>query len=281
MIIDFHTHTFPDKISKQVVDKLAHASCTLPFTDGSTKNLISSMEEATVNYSVNLPVMTNAKQVEKIHNQTIESMEEYANHGIIPFGGMHPNYENYKEELRRIRKEGIKGIKIHPAYQEIDLDDIKMLRIIGAASEEGLIVITHAGIDIGIYDKNYASIDHILKVIDEVKPEKFVLAHMGNWAGWKDVEYYLAGAPVWFDTAFTYGKITPYPDTTPTPYTCVLEDDDFVRLSKKHGIDKILFGTDSPWQEQKDYVNRLNAMDFTEDEKGEILGENAKKLLGI
>lgn len=33
---------------------------------------------------------------------------------IITFGGMHPNYTNYKEELLRLKQAGIPGIKLHP-----------------------------------------------------------------------------------------------------------------------------------------------------------------------
>ena len=281
MIIDFHTHTFPSKISKKVVDKLGQASASMPHTDGSVEGLLKSMEKSGVDKSINLPVMTSADQVEKVNSSFMKSMEEYESHGIITFGGMHPEYTNYKEELQRIKNNGMKGVKLHPAYQNVDLDDIRMMRIIDKASELGLIVTIHAGIDIGIYDKNYSSVEQILKVINEVHPEKFVLAHMGNWADWKDVEYYLAGAPVWMDTAFTYGKIEPYPDSTPTPYTCVLADDDLVRLTRKHGVDKVLFATDSPWQDQKDYIDRMTKMDFTDEEKKMILGENAMHFLNL
>ena len=281
MIIDFHTHTFPSKISKKVVDKLGQASASMPHTDGSVEGLLKSMEKSGVDKSINLPVMTSAEQVEKVNSSFMKSMEEYESHGIITFGGMHPEYTNYKEELQRIKNNGMKGVKLHPAYQNVDLDDIRMMRIIDKASELGLIVTIHAGIDIGIYDKNYSSVEQILKVINEVHPEKFVLAHMGNWADWKDVEYYLAGAPVWMDTAFTYGKIEPYPDSTPTPYTCVLADDDLVRLTRKHGVDKVLFATDSPWKDQKDYIDRMTKMDFTDEEKKMILGENAMHFLNL
>ena len=281
MIIDFHTHTFPSKISKKVVDKLGQASASMPHTDGSVEGLLKSMEKSGVDKSINLPVMTSADQVEKVNSSFMKSMEEYESHGIITFGGMHPEYTNYKEELQRIKNNGMKGVKLHPAYQNVDLDDIRIMRIIDKASELGLIVTIHAGIDIGIYDKNYSSVEQILKVINEVHPEKFVLAHMGNWADWKDVEYYLAGAPVWMDTAFTYGKIEPYPDSTPTPYTCVLADDDLVRLTRKHGVDKVLFATDSPWQDQKDYIDRMTKMDFTDEEKKMILGENAMHFLNL
>lgn len=280
MIIDFHTHTFPGKISSKVVRKLGTKAHIKSYTDGSVEQLIASMEHAGVDYSVNLPVMTAPEQVEKINASVMEQQEALLERGIIAFGGLHPDYEDYKGELRRLREHGIPGIKLHPAYQNIDLDDIRMMRIIDRASEEGLIILTHAGMDIGIYDRNYCSVPHILKVLDEVHPEKFVLAHMGNWDEWQQVETYLAGAPVWLDTAFSYGPImkSPYHDGLPYEQSN-LADEDFIRLVHRHGVDKVLFATDSPWQDQADYIKRLRAMNFTDQEKELLFAGNALALL--
>lgn len=200
--------------------------------------------------------------------------------GILTFGGMHPEYENFKNELIRLRQHHVPGIKIHPAYQNTDIDDSKMMRIIDFASEQGLIVLTHAGIDIGIYDRNYTSTRQILRIIDEIRPEKFVLAHMGNWGLWEDVERDLAGAPVWFDTAFAIGDITPDDAGSGTPYlSSNLKDEDFIRIVRKHGADKILFATDSPWEDQTDYVKRIESLPLSCKERQMIFGENAEKLL--
>lgn len=280
MIIDFHTHTFPKAISEKVLAKLSRLSHTKYFTDGSADGLLASMDKASIDYSVNLPVMTAAEQVEKVNSALIADRENLFSQGIITFGGMHPDYENYKKELIRLKENGILGIKIHPAYQNTDIDDMKMMRVIDFASEQGLIVLTHSGIDIGIYDHNYTSVSQILKIIDEIHPPKFVLAHMGNWGCWEDVERDLAGAPVWFDTAFAIGVVTPDEAKSGTPYlSCNLSDEAFVRIVRKHGADKILFATDSPWEDQKDYVGRVNRMPLSEQEKELIFSENAKKLL--
>lgn len=282
MIFDFHTHTFPDAISKKVLTKLSRLSHTKYFTDGSAGSLAASMKKASIDYSVNLPVMTSADQVEKVNSALIAQKEFLQNQGILTFGGMHPDYVNYKNELIRLRQNKVPGIKIHPAYQNTDIDDIKMMRIIDFASEQGLIVLTHAGIDIGIYDHNYTSISQIIKIIDEIHPEKFVLAHMGNWGLWEDVERDLAGAFVWFDTAFALGPITPDDAGSGVPYlSCNLSEEAFVRIVKKHGADKILFATDSPWEDQSDYVRRIEKLPLSPQEKQMIYGENAKKLLSI
>lgn len=282
MIIDFHTHTFPEKNSGKIVQKLGSISHTLPFTDGSARELLSSMKEAGVDYSVNLPVMTTVDQVDKVNDSLIRQREELFSQGIITFGGMHPDYDNYKEELKHLKQSGIIGIKIHPAYQNVDFDDMRMIHIIDYASELGLIVLTHAGIDIGISGHNYCSVSHILNVIDRVHPPKLVLAHMGNWACWEDVERDLASAPVWLDTAFAVGPITADTSQAEKPYLEEnLSNEDFVRICRKHGMDKILFATDSPWQEQKDYIERVRQSGLDEEELEMVLAGNARELLSI
>ena len=286
MIIDFHVHTFPSGISARVLDKLSRLSHTDYFTDGSVPGLISSMEKAHIDYSVNLPVMTTPKQVLKVNSSLIEEQENLKKQHIITFGGIHPDYADYKEELSRLKKNGIIGIKIHPAYQNTDLDDIKMMRIIDYASELDFIVITHAGIDIGIRQHNYASVQQILTVIDTVHPTKFVLAHMGNWACWHEAEQYLAGAPVWLDTAFSIGPVTPRPeDEVPPCLTSNLSDKAFLSLAKKHGMDKILFATDSPWESQQEYVKRIRKIfsdgSIPKQDLDAVLFQNAAKLLQL
>lgn len=280
MIIDFHTHTFPKKVSASVMEKLAAVSLTAPFTDGSADELAASMKKAGVDWSVNLPVMTYAGQVEKVNSSLIAQQEELREQGIITFGGIHPDYKDIQGELKRLKAAGIPGIKLHPAYQGVDFDDPRVMRILDCANELELIVITHAGIDIGLYDHDHCSVPQILRVLKEVRPEKLVLAHMGGWARWDAVERDLAGAPVWLDTAFSIGPVTPWPKADRPPFrTMNLADADFTRLARKHGIDRILFATDSPWEDQADYIERMERMPLTDAEKQAVFGRNAAALL--
>ena len=277
MIIDFHTHTFPKKVSGSVVEKLA-----APFTDGSDSALAASMEKAGVDWSVNLPVMTYAGQVGKVNASLIARQEELRARHIITFGGIHPDHEDFRGELKRLRDAGIPGIKLHPAYQGVDFDDLRIMRILDCANELGMITVTHAGIDIGLYDHNYCSTAQILRVLKEVRPEKLVLAHMGGWACWDAVERDLAGAPVWLDTAFSIGPVTPWPKADRPPYrTMNLTDGDFTRLARKHGISRILFATDSPWEDQADYIGRMKRIPLSEEERQAVFFGNAAALLKL
>ena len=105
---------------------------------------------------------------------------------------------------------------------------------------------------------------------------------MGGWGCWEDVERDLAGAPVYFDTAFSIGPITSLPGHDKRPYLEQnLSVEDFSRLAKKHGCDKILFATDSPWQDQKDVVSLVNQSNLNTAEKEMIFEKNAARLLGL
>ena len=153
MIIDFHTHTFPAKIAHSVIAHLQSKSRSMAFTDATNDGLRRSMDNAGIDLSILLPVMTNTHQVPKLNEIAARTNEHWEETGLLSFGGMHPEYTNYKEELRHIADMGIKGIKLHPAYQGYDFDDIRYMRIIDKAAELGLIVLTHAGMDIGIPDR--------------------------------------------------------------------------------------------------------------------------------
>ena len=144
MIIDFHTHTFPDKIAAAAIDKLSGMSHTRPFTDGTAGGLAASAKAAGIDLSVILPVATNAKQVTSINDYAAKSNEITETTGLLSFGCIHPDYPEWKNELSRIFALGLKGIKLHPVYQDVNFDDMRYLRILERAGELGLVIVTHS-----------------------------------------------------------------------------------------------------------------------------------------
>lgn len=282
MIIDFHAHTFPSKIAHNVLDKLQHMSRSKPFTDGTADGLRRSMEKSEIDISILLPVMTNTEQVHKLNEAAARTNERWQETGLLSFGGMHPDTPNYREELAHLQDMGIRGIKLHPAYQDADFDDIRYMRILDRASELGLVVLTHAGWDIGIPHHNYCTTKHVQNVMREVAPDKLVLAHMGGWNDWKMVEQELADLPLYYDTAFSTGDIIPAPGTTRTPEESHnMNQEQFAQLVHKIGTDHILFATDSPWSDQKEALDFFRGVGFAEAEQQAMLGGNAQKLLHI
>lgn len=282
MIIDFHTHIFPEKISAEVVEKLSRTSKTIYFSDGTLNGLINSMKKSEINFSVILPVATYTAQVEKINNSAAVINEKFFEQGIIHFASMHPDFENYRAELLRIKNLGFKGIKIHPVYQKTNLDDKKFLRIFYRAAELDLIVVTHAGFDIGFPGVENCSPKMSRHVVEEIGNFKFVLAHMGGWKNWDEVLEILGDKEIFLDTSFSTGKIQPRKDFFWNENDLILIDENkFCEFVKIFGAEKILFGTDSPWTSPTESINFLKKISVTENDKGKILGLNAKKLLNL
>ena len=282
MIIDIHTHTFPDKIAAATLDKLKHLSHTIPFTDGTAAGLAASMARAGVDRSVVMPVATSPRQVPHVNDASARMNELGAQTGLLSFGCMHPDFDGWKEELARVRDLGLKGIKLHPQYQDTDFDDPRYLRILDRCGELGLVVLTHAGLDIGMPGKDNCAPEMVARALDQVGPVKLVLAHMGGWRQWDRVEALLPGTGVYLDTSFSLGEITPLDDGHYRPGDLPLLDEAaFLRMVRRFGPDRILFGTDSPWDDQETALARLRALPLEPAELEAILGGNAKRLLGI
>ena len=280
MIVDMHTHTFPEKIAASTVQKLQALSHTHPFSDGTNPGLVRRDREAGVDLSVVLPVATNPHQVPHVNDSSVRVTEQFRDQGLLSFGCMHPDFAGWKEELSRIASLGLKGIKIHPVYQGADLDDIRYLRILDRCGELGLIVVTHAGLDVGFPGLVRCSPQMALRAIRQTGPVKFVLAHMGGWRNWDEVEQLLPDTGAYIDTSFAFGSMTSNGDGYYAPEDLpMLGEEQFLRLVRLFGAKRVLFGTDSPWGDQKADLARIRALPLTEEERDAILGENARELL--
>ncbi len=282
MIIDFHTHTFPEAIAEKAVSKLAATANIKNNTNGTVAELKAAADSAGIDYSVLLPVATSPKQHSTINRVAIEINEKFRETGILSFGGIHPDNAEYKEIIKNLAEHGIKGIKIHPVYQDTYIDDIRYLNIIDTACEYGLITVVHAGYDIGFPGNDKATVPHIKNVIDTLHPQKFVLAHMGGWDNWDEVEEIIAGSDVWLDTSFALlPNIALSGEIRNKPGELQLSNEQFLRIVRKHGANRILFGTDSPWGRQAEDIKSIKESGLSSEEQTAVLGENAAMLLGI
>lgn len=280
MIIDIHTHTFPDQIAAATVNKLGDAAHLEPCTDASRNGLVSSMEKAGIDLSVILPVATKPSQVEKINTRAAQTNELYKGK-LFSLGGIHPAYENWYEELARVKELGLKGIKIHPVYQGADIDSEPFMNILKRCAELGLSVITHAGDDIGFPGVVHCSPEMCLRVKEEIPDLKLILAHMGGWQNWDRVQELLTGTDVMIDTAFSIHPIHTRGDYWKDGEPQLLSKEEFIRIIRLFGAERVIFGTDCPWADQKEYRELMGTLGLSEDEYRKIMGENAAKLLGI
>ena len=281
-VIDFHAHTFPDKIASRALESLSAKSHTRYFTDGTINALKESMTAAGIDYSVILPVATKPEQVNKINDYAIEINSREQN--IISFGAIHPDYENFSHELQRISKSGIKGIKIHPVYQGVNINDERYIKILTRAAELGLVVLIHAGHDIGFPGSECAMPEKILDALNKSGSGCVILAHMGGWRCWDEVcDLFADRENIYIDTAFSLGEFIPDNNNYYKSHDeCkMLSVHEFMQIIKTFGAERVLFGTDSPWSSQFDSVKEFESLSLSETEKELILHENAARILNI
>lgn len=270
MLIDFHAHIFPDAIAEKAIASLKKGLWNkqgadypaLTYADGTINGLLKSMEENGVDLSITMPVVTSAKQTDSINNFAQSVMSDK----VISFAGIFPLQDDWETKMEEIKEAGFLGIKLHSEFQQLFLDSERAIAIFKKAHDLDLIVMLHAGEDPGVICPDYSSPKRIAKGLQEAKGVKLIAAHMGGWDSWDEVEEYLVGKDIYFDISMVNDFLS-------------LEQCE--RIIKNHGSDKVLFGTDSPWQKPSDVVNYLKSMDLTDEDFQKITHKNALKLLGI
>lgn len=262
MIIDFHVHCFPDKIAPKAISALSSCSGLYPYTDGTIDTLKTSMRTSGIDISIVQNIATKPTQTINVNNWAIEINCE----NIIAFGSIHPLFEDWKEELVRISNAGLKGIKLHPDYQNFYVDNENIFPLYESAFELGLIILFHAGKDIGLPEPTHCTPKLLRTVIDRFPGANIIAAHMGGYDFWDEAERYLVGTDIYFDTSYTMGWI---------------DKNQFLRMAKNHSSDRILFGTDSPWTNQQTEINKLNDLYMGKSTADAILAGNACKLLKL
>ncbi len=264
MIIDFHTHIFPDAIAPRAVTSLADSINNLytPVTNGTKSMLLQRMDEWSIDISVAMPVMTKPSQ----HVKTNEHAKSVTDGRVISFGGLHPDTDDYKRDVDFAASLGLKGIKLHPEYQNFTIDEPRMMKIYDYILSKGLMIMFHAGFDPAYKPPFRSNPLSFRRIIDEMKGGVIIAAHLGGHAQWDDVEKYLVGTDIYLDTSMG------------TEY---YSEEQFLRIVKNHTKGHILFGSDSPWSHAGNEIKRILSMPLTNEEKADILGLSAQRLLKI
>ena len=278
VITDFHTHTFPDAIAQRAIAGMQANSHAAAFNSGTQEGLLASMDAAGIGRSVVLPVATNPLKISSMNDKLLSQEKSQR---VVNFGAMHPQAENWKQELNRLAAAGVPGIKLHPQYQDTDITDIRYLRILDHAAGLGLLTVTHAGDEIAYPGVVRCSPEMVRTVFDQLGNIPLVLAHMGGWKNWQRVAENLAHTGCYLDTAISLGSIVPIDDHYAPADLPLLSGDDFVSLVRAFGSHRVLFGTDSPWADQAEEIRKLTSLPLTQAELENILSHNAARLLNL
>lgn len=263
MIIDFHTHFYPEKIVEKALATAREKAGLEPALNGRMSDLMASMQRANIDYSVTLPLVTQPGRGPGL----IAWAKSCDVRPLIMLGSVHPRDIEFAETLQLAKAAGFPGVKVHPEYQSFSFDEPELDEVWGTISDLGLFLMTHAGEDAGFSGPFHSDPASLRRLHDRHPDLKLVLAHGGSWQMWDQVPEQLAGLKnVWFDLAFV-GEC--------------MEKSAYKKLVDTLKVDNLLFGTDSPWCDQLHALELLHDLQLGKDAEAAICAGNAVELLNL
>ncbi len=256
-IIDIHTHIFPDKVAAKAVAATGNYYGVKMYRSGTVDDLLDSGCRIGVRKYIVHSSATIAGQVRAI-NDYVCSVHA-SNPECIGFATLHPGLGDIRGEVDRIISIGLKGVKLHPDFQNFAIDDEDMMPVYEAV-EGRLPVLIHMG-DV---NSDASSPLRLARILDKFPGLVVIAAHLGGYQMWDLSCEHLIGKRLYMDTSSSLAFISPAKAT------------DMIR---KHGAEKILFGSDYPMWDHKEEFERFLRLELTEEERRAILFNNAKRLL--
>ena len=260
-VVDSHVHVFPDKIALKAMNNIYNFyEFTMPKEPQCT---FSQLQEICAAQGVDVCIVhSTALAVHAVEtiNTWLSSLKSPA---ICPFGTLHLDYPDIPKEIDRMISLGLKGVKLHPDMQEFNIDDERAMPIYEACAGK-LPILIHLG-DPRV---DFSNPRRLATVLDRFPDLVCIGAHLGGYTKWEtgDIDPLYGRDNLYFDTSSAISFMTPELAET---------------VIRRHGIDKILFGTDYPVSTADKQLQRFFEINLSPEEREKILGLNAAKLLNI
>jgi predicted TIM-barrel fold metal-dependent hydrolase len=265
-MVDFHTHCYPPRLAKRAI-----GSTILRNTgnDATPEGLLSFMEKNEVSRSVVLHVANTAAVQRNVNLFAININSDV----LVSFGSVHPEASDALDELDWLKAQGIQGIKLHPIFQHCHIDDPAFIPVYKKIGRLGFITMVHCG-NAGTSQEFACGPSAMARVIEYFYGAPVIMAHMGGVLI-KEEEYpILYTLPVYIDVSLST-------ESVPPKYPILLSREMFTEVLMRHGVERVLFGSDYPWGSVDNPLSYLGTAGLTGEQMDMILHKNAEKLLKI
>ena len=258
-IIDAHCHIYPQKIAAKAVTAIGNFYDIPMAEDGTANSLVKEGNAIGVEKYVVHSTATTVHQVRSINEYIYGEMQLHPE--FIGFMTLHNEMtdEAIEEEVALAISRGMKGVKLHPDFQKFNIDDAENLYRVTAGR---LPVLLHMG------DKRYdfSSPERLRRMAEKYPEQIFIGAHFGGYSVWDKVECLKDLPNVYFDTSSSL---------------FALDKNRAADLIHRFGHKRYFFGTDFPMWRPAEEIKRFLALPLTEEEREDILYNNAATLLGV
>lgn len=259
-IIDAHAHIFPEKIAENATINIGKFYDIPMQNCGLSDKLIESGSKIGVSRYLVCSTATKPQQVQSINSFIAEECKQHS--CFYGFGTAHPESEDIEADIEQIKALGLHGVKIHPDFQQFDMDSMKAYKIYEQI--EGILpILIHCG------DSRYEySAPKKIANIHKDFPNLIILAaHLGGYERWDEAEEYLAGLDnVKFDTCSSLAFMSP---------------ERGAELIRRYGVENCFYGSDFPMWKHEDEFKNIISLGFSEEENKRIFAGNFKECMGI
>ena len=258
MLIDFHTHVYPEKIAQKGVQYIGDFY-DLPMSEKGTLVHLKSVAKASgTTHVVLLGVAVKPEVVESINRFTASMLDEFT----FGFGTIHPDFPNKKEEICHCLEMGLKGIKIHPDMQKFNIDDPRMMEVYELLSKKGAPIMIHMGDD--RHDHSHpARLRRVLQMFPQLQ---VCAAHFGGHTMYETARENLSDTSCIMDISSTL---------------MFMEKEQAERYINHYGAERLAFGTDYPIWDPVREVRRFLSLNITEEQKEQIAHKTAERFLEL
>ncbi|MBE6661783.1 MAG: hypothetical protein E7606_00725 [Ruminococcaceae bacterium] len=264
-IFDIHTHIYPEAIAEKAVTNLNKFYDFVCEGKGTLDDLTESSRIGEVSGCLLLGVATNEKQVGHVNEYLAETCRSHTNDSfrMLALACVHQDTKNMPALADEIEKMGLRGFKIHPDIQGVNIDDERLYPLYECV-EGRMPICFHMGDDREKYQ--FSTAERLVRVKKRFPKLEVLAAHFGGYRAWEKSSLLAELDDIWFDTSSALWAMTPERAT---------------ELVHELGAERVLFGTDYPVAYAKSELARFFALDLTEDERRVILYDNAARFLGL
>lgn len=266
-IFDAHTHTYPDAIAAKACESLGKFYEFNVEGAGTYNDLESRSKDINIGGFLLFSVATNAHQVEKVNSTIAALVETSRSHGLktVGFAGIHQDFPDFEGEIERSYALGLRGVKIHPDIQGVDINDKRLYPLYEILEAKHMPLYLHMGDNRAQY--RFSSADKLVAILKDFPALSVIAAHLGGYKAWDESLPLLAGKNnVMYDTSSALW---------------ILTKEKARNIIYKLGVENVMYGTDYPVVDPASEFKRFMALDLTDRERENILWNNAARLLNL
>ena len=284
MIIDCHTHAYNAVDRESLENKLGLLDGPIPEDSphrwrlvhgAGLEDLAASEKKAGVDKFVLLPVATRKERVGELNHWSARAAQTHSR--IIPFATLHPLAQDPRADLTEALELGLKGVKLHSLLQRFGLLSSESLSLIQEVHRAGLPILLDTLHGPGLvrikphlvsFESELSpfatSPDQVAELAATFPKMTIIAAHMGCLYGWDEVGPLYDLDNVFFDLAYVDRLLKP---------------DRVLRMIRRKGADRVLWGTDSPWREVGRALDWFMGLELEDEEREMILAQNLSGIL--